>query len=96
MLQSIQSCFNLFESRSRQTASLMMCLVLILSYWLFSSFHSLFERAVSSAGEEFRADKLWDAYIEWEKSQGQLQRVTALYDRVFMVPTQNYSQHFEK
>ncbi|XP_068731526.1 pre-mRNA-processing factor 39-like isoform X2 [Montipora capricornis] len=57
---------------------------------------SLFERAVSSAGEEFRADKLWDAYIEWEKSQGQLQRVTALYDRVFKVPTQNYSQHFEK
>ena len=60
------------------------------------SFCSLFERAVSSAGEEFRADKLWDAYIEWEKSQGQLQRVTALYDRVFKVPTQNYSQHFEK
>lgn len=58
--------------------------------------HSLFERAVSTAGEEFRADKLWDAYIEWEKSQGQLQRVTALYDRVFKVPTQNYSQHFEK
>ncbi|XP_074632346.1 pre-mRNA-processing factor 39-like isoform X2 [Acropora palmata] len=57
---------------------------------------SLFERAVSTAGEEFRADKLWDAYIEWEKSQGQLQRVTALYDRVFKVPTQNYSQHFEK
>lgn len=51
---------------------------------------------MSTAGEEFRADKLWDAYIEWEKSQGQLQRVTALYDRVFMVPTQNYSQHFEK
>ncbi|KAK2561143.1 Pre-mRNA-processing factor 39 [Acropora cervicornis] len=40
---------------------------------------SLFERAVSTAGEEFRADKLWDAYIEWEKSQGQLQRVTALF-----------------
>lgn len=95
MLQSIQSCFNLFESRSRQTASLVTCL-LILFCLLFSLFHSLFERAVSSAGEEFRADKLWDAYIEWEKSQGQLQRVTALYDRVFMVPTQNYSQHFEK
>ncbi|XP_022800433.1 pre-mRNA-processing factor 39-like isoform X2 [Stylophora pistillata] len=57
---------------------------------------SLFERAVSSAGEEFRADKLWEAYIEWEKNQGQLQRVTALYDRVFNVPTQNYSQNFEK
>ena len=51
---------------------------------------------MSTAGEEFRADKLWDAYIEWEKSQGQLQRVTALYDRVFKVPTQNYRQHFEK
>ncbi|CAH3175546.1 unnamed protein product, partial [Porites evermanni] len=57
---------------------------------------SLFERAVSTAGDEFRADKLWDAYIEWEKSQGQLQRVTALYDKVFTVPTQNYTQHFEK
>lgn len=51
---------------------------------------------MSSAGEEFRADKLWDAYIDWEKNQGQLQRVTALYDRVFYVPTQNYSQNFEK
>lgn len=51
---------------------------------------------MSTAGEEFRADKLWDAYIEWEKSQGQLQRVTTLYDRVFKVLTQNYSQHFEK
>lgn len=57
---------------------------------------SLFERAVSTAGDEFRADKLWDAYIEWEKSQGQLQRVTSLYDKVFTVPTQNYTQHFEK
>ena len=57
---------------------------------------SLFERAVNTAGFEFRSDKLWDAYIEWEKSQGQLQRVTALYDKVMTVPTQMYSQHFEK
>ena len=57
---------------------------------------SLFERAVSVAGEEFRSDKLWDAYIEWEKAQGQLQRVTALYDRILTIPTQNYTKHWEK
>lgn len=51
---------------------------------------------MNTAGFEFRSDKLWDAYIEWEKSQGQLQRVTALYDKVMTVPTQMYSQHFEK
>ncbi|EDO33251.1 predicted protein, partial [Nematostella vectensis] len=56
----------------------------------------LFERAIATAGQDFRSDKLWDAYIEWEKSQGQLQRVTALYDKLFTVPTQNYAQHFEK
>ena len=59
-------------------------------------FISLFERAISAAGEDFRSDKLWDAYIEWEKAQKQLQKVTALYDRVFSVPTQNYSKHWKK
>ena len=49
-----------------------------------------------AAGEEFRSDKLWEAYIEWEKSQGQLGRVTKLYDQVLTIPTQHYSQHFEK
>ena len=58
--------------------------------------HSLFERAISAAGEDFRSDKLWDAYIEWEKAQKQLQKVTALYDRVLTVPTLNYSKHWKK
>ncbi|XP_046847919.1 pre-mRNA-processing factor 39-like isoform X2 [Xenia sp. Carnegie-2017] len=57
---------------------------------------NLFERAISAAGEDFRSDKLWEAYIEWEKSQKQLQKVTALYDRVLAVPTLNYSKHWTK
>lgn len=57
---------------------------------------SLFEKAIGAAGQEFRADKLWEAYIEWEKSRGNLKHVTALYDRLLNVPTQQYSKHFEK
>ncbi|XP_028396326.1 pre-mRNA-processing factor 39-like isoform X2 [Dendronephthya gigantea] len=61
-----------------------------------TAMRSLFERAITAAGEDFRSDKLWDAYIEWEKAQKQLQKVTALYDRVLNVPTQNYSKHWKK
>ncbi|KAK3741774.1 hypothetical protein QZH41_011386, partial [Actinostola sp. cb2023] len=57
---------------------------------------SLFERAILTAGHEYRSDKLWDAFLEWERSQGQLKQVTDIYDNLLTVPTQHYAQHFEK
>lgn len=54
----------------------------------------LYERAITAAGTDFRSDKLWDNYINWEKERD-LRRVTALYDRLFRIPTQLYSHHFD-
>lgn len=57
---------------------------------------SLYERALSAAGLEFRSDKLWEDYINWEMKHKNLPLVTALYDRLLKAPTQLYSQHFER
>ncbi|XP_020374013.2 pre-mRNA-processing factor 39-like [Rhincodon typus] len=57
---------------------------------------SVFEMALAAAGTDFRSDRLWDLYVNWEKEQGQLKAVTAIYDRVLSIPTQLYSHHFEK
>ncbi|XP_065061641.1 pre-mRNA-processing factor 39-like [Rhopilema esculentum] len=57
---------------------------------------ALFEKAIETAGLEFRSDKLWDAYIDWEKSQGNLENVLTLYDRLLSTPTQQYIKNFTK
>ncbi|XP_065510115.1 pre-mRNA-processing factor 39-like [Caloenas nicobarica] len=56
----------------------------------------VFEAAVAAAGLDFRSDKLWELYVEWEREQGELRAVTAIYDRVLSIPTQLYSQHWER
>ncbi|XP_055033948.2 pre-mRNA-processing factor 39 isoform X2 [Misgurnus anguillicaudatus] len=56
----------------------------------------VFEEAVASAGWDFHSDRLWDLYGEWEKEQGNLKAMTAVYDRVLMIPTQLYNTHYEK
>ena len=63
--------------------------------FLFSSL-SLYERAVVSAGLEFRSDKLWDHYIQWETSKKRVVEAFALFKRLIAVPTQLYSANFEK
>ncbi|XP_032871270.1 pre-mRNA-processing factor 39-like [Amblyraja radiata] len=57
---------------------------------------SVFEMALAAAGTDFRSDRLWDMYVSWEKEQGRLKAVTAIYDRLLCIPTQLYSHHFEK
>uniref|UniRef100_A0AAY4CR28 Uncharacterized protein n=1 Tax=Denticeps clupeoides TaxID=299321 RepID=A0AAY4CR28_9TELE len=57
---------------------------------------SVFEEAVAAAGLDFQADRLWDLYAEWEKEQGHLSAMTAVYDRVLRIPTQLYQNHYEK
>ncbi|KAM6100893.1 LOW QUALITY PROTEIN: pre-mRNA-processing factor 39-like [Pterocles gutturalis] len=56
----------------------------------------VFEAAVAAAGMDFRSDKLWELYVEWEREQGNLRAVTGIYDRVLSMPTQLYSHHWEK
>ncbi|XP_055041347.2 pre-mRNA-processing factor 39 [Misgurnus anguillicaudatus] len=55
-----------------------------------------YEHAVLACGTDFRSDRLWEAYISWETEQNRLANVTAVYDRILCIPTQLYSQHFQK
>ncbi|XP_078516898.1 uncharacterized protein LOC144781776 [Lissotriton helveticus] len=57
---------------------------------------NVFEMALAAAGMDFRSDKLWEMYVEWAKTQCDLQAMTVIYDRVLSTPTQLYSHHFEK
>ncbi|KAM4663536.1 LOW QUALITY PROTEIN: pre-mRNA-processing factor 39 [Discoglossus pictus] len=54
-----------------------------------------FEHAIASAGLDFRSDKLWEMYINWEIEQKNLSGVTSIYSRLLGIPTQFYSQHFQ-
>uniref|UniRef100_H2MJR9 Pre-mRNA-processing factor 39 n=2 Tax=Oryzias latipes TaxID=8090 RepID=H2MJR9_ORYLA len=55
-----------------------------------------YDHAVMAAGTDFRSDRLWESYITWETEQQKLANVTSIYDRVLGIPTQLYSQHFQK
>ncbi|KAJ8405165.1 hypothetical protein AAFF_G00321560 [Aldrovandia affinis] len=57
---------------------------------------SAFESAVAAAGMDFHSDRLWEMYTEWEREQGDLRAVTAVYEKVLSVPTQLYGGHFER
>ncbi|NP_001004520.1 pre-mRNA-processing factor 39 [Danio rerio] len=61
-----------------------------------SRIRASYEHAVLACGTDFRSDRLWEAYIAWETEQGKLANVTAIYDRLLCIPTQLYSQHFQK
>lgn len=55
-----------------------------------------YEHAVLAAGTDFRSDRLWEMYINWENEQGNLREVTSIYDRILGIPTQLYSHHFQR
>uniref|UniRef100_A0A4W6DM63 Pre-mRNA-processing factor 39 n=1 Tax=Lates calcarifer TaxID=8187 RepID=A0A4W6DM63_LATCA len=55
-----------------------------------------YEHSVLAAGTDFRSDRLWESYINWETEQQKLANVTAIYDRILGIPTQLYSQHFQR
>ncbi|XP_008283680.1 pre-mRNA-processing factor 39 isoform X2 [Stegastes partitus] len=55
-----------------------------------------YDHAVLAAGTDFRSDRLWEAFINWETEQQKLANVTAIYDRILGIPTQLYSQHFQR
>lgn len=53
-------------------------------------------RGLEACGLEFRSDKLWEEYVEWEIQNGELDKAGTLYDVMIMTPTYGYAQHFEK
>uniref|UniRef100_A0A8C9S5P2 Pre-mRNA-processing factor 39 n=1 Tax=Scleropages formosus TaxID=113540 RepID=A0A8C9S5P2_SCLFO len=61
-----------------------------------ATIRSAYEHAVLAAGTDFRSDRLWESFINWETELGNLVNVTAVYDRVLGIPTQLYSHHFQR
>ncbi|NXA35615.1 PRP39 factor, partial [Eudromia elegans] len=55
-----------------------------------------YEHAVLAAGTDFRSDRLWEMYVNWETELGNLKEVTSIYDRILGIPTQLYSHHFQR
>lgn len=59
-------------------------------------FYRLFERALDTCGLEFRSDKLWDKFIDWEVKNENYPKITQIYRRLLSTPTKCYSTHFDK
>ena len=55
-----------------------------------------FERAMTVCGLEFRSDRLWELYINWEVERDDLRRVFQIYDKLLAVPTQFHTTHWDK
>ncbi|XP_053576082.1 uncharacterized protein LOC128665868 isoform X2 [Bombina bombina] len=56
----------------------------------------LFKSSVANAGMEYRSDKLWNMYIDWETEQKNFKDLIAIYDQIFRTPTQLYRQHLDR
>ncbi|KAI9553562.1 hypothetical protein GHT06_021480 [Daphnia sinensis] len=54
-----------------------------------------FERAMTVCGLEFRSDRLWELYINWEVERDDLRRVFQIYDKLLAVPTQFHTTHWD-
>ncbi|CAG7718479.1 unnamed protein product [Allacma fusca] len=54
-----------------------------------------YERALSSAGLDFRSDALWDHYIDWEINNNDLRKAFSIYRRLINVPTRLYNRHWD-
>ncbi|XP_069494853.1 pre-mRNA-processing factor 39 [Ambystoma mexicanum] len=61
-----------------------------------STIRLTFQHAVLAAGTDFRSDRLWEMYVNWESEQGNLKEVTLIYERLLNIPTQLYSHHFQR
>ncbi|CAD5231794.1 unnamed protein product [Bursaphelenchus xylophilus] len=57
---------------------------------------AIYLRALEACGMEFRSDKLWTQYIDWEIENGEYQKASQVYDIVLSTPTQGYIGHFER
>ncbi|KAI1720983.1 NRDE-2, necessary for RNA interference domain-containing protein [Ditylenchus destructor] len=61
-----------------------------------SKIRDVYMRALEGCGLEFRSDKLWEEYVEWEIQNGEIEKAAVLYDVMIITPTIGYASHFEK
>ena len=45
---------------------------------------------------EFRSDKLWVEFIDWEISNGEFDKAMILFDVLISTPIALFASHFEK
>ena len=45
---------------------------------------------------DYRSSKLWNSYLEWEKTNGSAQHLMGIYDPLLATPTQQYQHYFER
>ncbi|CAD5224698.1 unnamed protein product [Bursaphelenchus okinawaensis] len=57
---------------------------------------AIYLRALEACGMEFRSDKLWTQYIEWEIENKEYAKASQVYDIVLSTPTQGYIGHFDR
>jgi len=54
-----------------------------------------FDRGLVACGLEFRSDRLWELYINWELERDDLRRVFQIYDKLLVVPTLYHTTHWD-
>ncbi|CAL8111822.1 unnamed protein product [Orchesella dallaii] len=54
-----------------------------------------YEAATQACGLEFRSDKLWEHYLQWEQELNELKNVMSVSDKINSTPTQKYLEHFQ-
>merc|ERR1719193_2152182 len=68
-------------------------------YSTHENFQTLFraqcEKAIATAGLDYRSDALWEHYIDRESEANNLRFATDLFRRVISIPTKLYNKHWD-
>ncbi len=51
---------------------------------------------MEALGEDYNAHQVWDKYIQFEKSRGEVLRVTNLYRRVLVLPLGESYRYYDE
>jgi len=63
---------------------------------MFVCLCSVYQRAVAACGLDYRSDRLWNQYVDWEQGFGDMKKVLPIYNQMLATPTQSLGLNFEK
>jgi len=55
-----------------------------------------FDSAVMACGKDYKSEKIWEAYLSWERAGERWVRVTGVYDRLLATPNHKYQDQWTK
>jgi pre-mRNA-processing factor 39 len=55
---------------------------------------NLYWKAVNTAGQQFKAGRLWSKFIYFERQNGHPSFVLPIYAEILRIPMENYNEHF--